>query len=912
MATEKVGSRISIEHVDPLAASARSIWAEELLADELSRRGLSAVPAEDADLRIIQLDLSDERASALRQQWQARFGAALSDSAESFVMAREGATVLVVAADQRGYGYALTELYDIVRYAEDPFAELRSLRTYLERPANPARSITRLFTSETIDRGWFHDHAFWDAYLSELAVQRFNRFSLGLGTGYDYLIDRKVVDNYLCFAYPFLVSVPGYEEVEAVGVSAQERAANLAMLNYIGQEATRRGIEFGLGLWNHAYRYDPTADTEQFPIRGLDATNHAEYARDGLAELMRACPDIRRLTFRVHFEGGVPEPTHDFWRVVLSGLKGNSQLLELDMHAKGVSDELLEVALDVGAPVVLSTKYWGEHMGLPYHQAAIRERERIGGRAATAKALGEPLEVGPNAGTSGRRITGTETMRRRSFTRYGYADFVRSERPFGIMHRVWPGTQRLLLWGDPSLAAGYGRLGSFGGAQGVEWFEPLSFMGKKGSAALGLDSPRAGRALYADGSLDTAAPDWHKFAYYYRLLGRAAYNPDLDPAEWRRYLRATYGAAAEHAESALSAASRILPLITVVHAPSTACNVYWPEMLDPTPLVARPAPVENHYADFGGSANSDFDMTPPYAFGNVSPLDPQLFYSPDEYAADVVAGTREGKYSPIEVAGWLETLAATALEELAKAVKVAEPSAPVFQILAADVQIHAHIGRYYAAMFRAAFAYALREARGPAAIREALELHRTARAAWAAAAEVADAVYQPDLPFGRTHYARGTWASRLEAIDQSLVGLEAALAEHAEDEGASADRPLVPPTEQGPKPGAHHQPPGRFVPGEALALEWRLEDDVAVAEVRLHFRTVNQALTYDTLIMDGEGRTFRAEIPAEHTRTGYPLQYYFEVVAPPAAWQYPGLQPELANQPYYVVHADEATAWGAV
>jgi hypothetical protein len=71
-------------------------------------------------------------------------------------------------------------------------------------------------------------------------------------------------------------------------------------------------------------------------------------------------------------------------------------------------------------------------------------------------------------------------------------------------------------------------------------------------------------------------------------------------------------------------------------------------------------------------------------------------------------------------------------------------------------------------------------------------------------------------------------------------------------------------------------------------------------------------LTYDSLIMDGEGRTFRAEIPAEHTRTGYPLQYYFEVVAPPAAWQYPGLQPELANQPYYVVHADEATAWGAV
>ena len=396
----------------------------------------------------------------------------------------------------------------------------------------------------------------------------------------------------------------------------------------------------------------------------------------------------------------------------------------------------------------------------------------------------------------------------------------------------------------------------------------------------------------------------------YRLLGRAGYNPDLDPGEWRRYLRATYGSAAEHAENALAAASRILPLILVAHAPSTAGNVYWPEMYEPVPLVARPASAENQYSDFGGSANADFDMTPPYAFGNVSPLDPELFYRPDEFAADLLQGTRRGKYSPIEVAEWLENLSATSLAELAKASELAGTGAPEVRILATDVKIHAQIGSYFASMFRSSFAYALREAHGTPALREAVEHHRNARAAWAAAADVADEDYLPDLPFGRTHYARGTWSSRLETIDHSLAELEAALAAAEQDAVTPVAAGAALPVSQRRKPKASHHKPAKFVPGEALAVTWQLEEDVALEAVRLHYRPVNQALTYQTLIMEGDGRTFRTEIPASQTQSPFPLQYYFEVVATPAAWQYPGLDEDLSNQPYYVVHTDEKTAWG--
>jgi hypothetical protein len=67
----------------------------------------------------------------------------------------------------------------------------------------------------------------------------------------------------------------------------------------------------------------------------------------------------------------------------------------------------------------------------------------------------------------------SEALRR--FIRYGYGDVLREDRDYGLIWRIWPGSQRLLLWGDPLFAAGYGREAHFGGSQGMEIFEPLSF-----------------------------------------------------------------------------------------------------------------------------------------------------------------------------------------------------------------------------------------------------------------------------------------------------------------------------------------------------------------------------------------------------------------------------------------------------
>jgi len=114
------------------------------------------------------------------------------------------------------------------------------------------------------------------------------------------------------------------------------------------------------------------------------------------------------------------------------------------------------------------------------------------------------------------------------YTRYGNADFLRDDRAHGVFYRIWPGTQRLLLWGDPAIAAGFGRSGSFCGSLGVEVCEPLSFKGRRDSGLPG------GREGYADAALRLeGGTDWEKFDITYRLFGRLLYDPDEDPSVWR-------------------------------------------------------------------------------------------------------------------------------------------------------------------------------------------------------------------------------------------------------------------------------------------------------------------------------------------------------------------------------------------
>ena len=794
---------------DPVASAPPVRWAMTELRDALKARGLA------------------------NQRFVARGG--FAGPPESFSLSMEKDTLAVSGADVRGLVYALLEAADRVRFA----GAFHLPEPFTEKPANSIRCISRCFESDVEDKSWFHDRAFWRAYLSMLAAQRFNRFSLTLGLGYN--APRGVTDAYFYFAYPFLLAVPGYD-VHAVGLPDAERDRNLETLQFIGKETVARGLQFQLGLWTHAYQWI-NSPHPNYTISGLNAESHAPYCRDALAGVLKACPSISGLTFRIHGESGIPEGSYSFWRTLFDGIVRAGRKIEIDMHAKGMDQQTLDIALATGMPVNCSPKYWAEHMGMPYHQASIRELEMPPKR---------PVAEGPYTQSNGSR----------KFLRYGYGDLMREDRQYGILHRIWPGTQRVLLWGDPAFAAGYGRVSSFCGSLGVELMEPLSFKGRIGSGQPG------GRCAYADKSLEPRY-DFEKYSYQYRVWGRLVYNPEAHPDGWRRYLRHEFGVSAQPAEEALANASRILPIVTTTHGVSGSNNSYWPEIYTNMPIV-------------DAARNKTYRDTPqPGTFGNVSSFDPQMFASIAEFALH--ADEPGSKYTPLEVAQWLEDLADEAERNLSR---IQSPKDPALRRLTTDAAIQAGLGRFFAYKIRAAVLWSMQS--GDAA----LKAYRDARKAWVELSERAKGVYVTDISYGPQPHLRGHWLDRLPEIDADIADME-----RSKLQGGKAL-----PQRQRPAVACRHTPAARFRPGEPLDIALSFPGKEG-AQATFLYRHVNQAETWQQTGMEFHDGAWRTAIPAGYTRSPYPLQYYFVVSGPAGKNIYPGFHPNLTGLPYFVVRS---------
>jgi hypothetical protein len=863
---------IIADPADPLASLPPCRWARRELSKALERTGITV--GEFASLQQAPRDSFCIVASASDRGFAAgtlkQAGVALPNEQESLALApfSDGARRGILACgDSRGLSYALLELADRVLHSDSLPSALQQRQAMAERPFNSLRSIGRIFCSDIQDRPWFYDREMWLAYFSMLATQRFNRFSLNFGIGYDSLDD--VRDAYFLFAYPFLLSVPGYN-VRAVSLPDEERDRNLDMLQFISAQAVAHGIDFQLGIWTHGYRWGP-ASRPNYTIEGITSDNHATYSRDALTALLKACPNISGVTLRTHGESGVREGSYSFWSTVFSALPACGRRVNLDLHTKGLNQELLDAALQTGMPVTLSPKYWAEHMGLPYQQASIRELEM-------------PHEE-HKAESFFSLSTGS-----RIFTRYGYADFLREDRRYGVMFRIWPGSHRLLLWGDPSSTAAHARAFAFCGCNGAELFEPLSFKGRRGSGISGS------RCAYADASL---APhwDWQKYLYTYRSWGRLIYNPDASSETCQRYLRKPFGAAAPSLGKALASATLITQIITTAHLPSAANDAFSPEYYTNQSIVD--ASVPSPY----------FDTPAPPVFGNVSPLDPQLFWSVNDFVAELRKKERSAKYSPLEVAQWLDAVAEAAASHMRQAeATVTDKNSPEFRRAAIDLRIEIGIGRFFAAKFRSGVLFAAYEQSGDrAALEEALKQYRRARKLWQSFSEDARGAYASDITFGPMPYQRGNWLDRLPAIDKDIAAMQKRL-EAAPVAGAAHNstwlRDLIVPAKGG-RVDVQHTPARTFVPGQPLEVAAAVPESAAQSlAIRLYYRHVNQAERYQSSKMQVDEDRFHATIPGNYTNSKYALQYYFELRrAADDAWLFPGLGNDLRGQPYFVVRS---------
>jgi hypothetical protein len=757
--------------------------------------------------------------------------------------------------DARGFVYGLHELAERIEFGGPVALHRKDLIE--ETSPNRVRSMARAFLSEIEDKAWFYDRQGWREYLDMLVAARFNRFNFALGFGYDF--PKGVTGDYLHFPYPYLVEVPGHHVTITPALAAGERQKNLDTLKFIAREAGARGLDFQLGLWTHAWQWTDSPRSDHV-IGGLspggqpDWAQGAAYSRDALAILLKECPQITGITLRVHGESGVPEGTYPFWQTLFEAIAKCGRKIEIEMHAKGINQIMIDMAVKTGQPVKVGPKYSAEHQSLGYHQADIRE-----------------LEI-PTPGRMEQGVFNVSNGERR-FTRYGYADLYQEGRSFDILYRLWPGTQRHLLSADPALAAALGRSANFCGAAGLEICEPLTFKGREGSGHPG------GRNAYAGAD---SAKDWRKFAESYRLWGRLLYNPEATPESWRRSLSRQFGSGAGAAERALASASRVLPLLTSAHLPSASNHSLWYEMYANQPIVP-------------GSAYVPYTDTPePRVFSHVSPLDPQLFSTIAEHAADLLAGRANAKYSPAEVAAWLEALSDDSGRALAE---LGAPKDARTQRLVDDVEIQRGIAAFFAAKLRSGLYFTLwQQGKSRQAGEQALATYRSARNAWARMAERTKTVYAADVSYGDIPQRRGHWSDRLAAIDADIAAMQSAIAAQPGGDSAVPAGVAMPP----PRPSSEvrHLATDHFRPGSDLPVVLTAGGGVSA---QLFYRHVNQGERWRSMPMSQEGDTLRAAIPGAYTNSPYPLQYYFVLQNGAQAWFHPGFNASLSNQPYFAV-----------
>ena len=783
----------------------------------------------------------------------------------------ENHTVLLASGnDSQGLVYSLLELADRVHYSALPFKDLEFPEPIVEQPANKVRSIYRSFASEVEDKPWFYDKEMWKKYLSMLAAQRFNRFQLAFGMGYN--TPNHITDSYFLFAYPFLLKVPGYE-VKMGNLPDTERDRNLEALKFISEEAALRGIQFQLGLWSHGIDWKNSPDPN-YPLIGINSNNQAIYCRDALTLLLKECPSISGITFRVHGESGVPESDYEFWVTLFEAFNKCGRKIRIDMHAKNVKQKMIDIALATGMEITLSPKYWGEHQGVGYIPASIRDREI---RKGNWKYVEELTGVGLGS---------------RNFTRYSYGDYYREDRPYEILHRIWPGTQHLLLSGDPVLSSAYGKASSFCGSLGYDLLDPLTFKGRRGSGHKG------GRCGYEDETLEPKY-DWEKFLYTYRTYGRMAYNPKSSPDVWRRFLRVEFTGAEEFVEKSMSGASQILPLITTVHGPSADCSVYWPEIYTNMSIVN--VEEKQPYKD----------TDDPKVFGNVSSFDPQFFSSINEFADSLLDDKTLQKYSPVEAAERLEYLSMASIENLRKAEgSIKKKNSVSFKRLSYDVKIQAELGNFFALKIRSAMLWRIFENTGDKdALKKAISKYENAGGAWKKIAAAANGVYVKDISFGDRNVLRGDWADRLGAINRDIIEMQKSLTQTKPDNKVQADKEKIDKAVKAIL--AHperkfevceHIPIISFKGGEEIKV--KISVPTGAKNVNLYYRHVNQGVYWQMQTMQSEGKNFLGTIPTDYTRTKFPLQYYFGIDTEKGPVIFPGLDENFMNQPYYVVRLE--------
>ncbi|MEO8885965.1 MAG: hypothetical protein ABI367_07870 [Mucilaginibacter sp.] len=427
--------------------------------------------------------------------------------------------------DDTGIMYAILDVADKVHYAgskNDPFI---ALKTITEKPAIPERAVFIYTMNRAYWESRFYNEAYWTRYLDMLAKDRFNMLTVIFG--YEN-------GGFLAPPYPYFFDVDGFPGVKMKGMTPQQQQRNLAAFNHIIQMAHERGIGVTAGIWDHIYRGGiqaggsgvDTVSTNPVYATGLNGDNLIAYTKPALAKFIKLMPGLDAINFRMHDESGLKKgEQRNFWLNLFKSIKATTPNLRLVLRAKGLSDSTIQDAVDVGVKFTISTKYWMEQVGLPYHPTHVnRENQKD--------------------------------------RRHGYADMLKYPEQYKLTWGLWTGgTTRILLWADPDYAKRFVNSLDIYDSYGFDVAEPLATkMESQPHDAVPFELLKKPYQYY----------DWEfeRYWHFFEVFGRIGYNPNTSPHLWDNEFEQHFGKkAAPVVEAALHTASAILPRIVATSYP---------------------------------------------------------------------------------------------------------------------------------------------------------------------------------------------------------------------------------------------------------------------------------------------------------------------------------------------------------
>ncbi len=869
----------------PLATPSEKALAdlEQAIKNKLSESVLRKSLADDGTQNIVVGKVGD---SKLVDRLLSEHRIELSKRAESLAIqwlpSGKKPILLIAGHDDRGLSYALLEVARAIELAPHTHSPPSAIREAVESPYLRVRSITIQLFNADLEADWYYDEKFWAEYFKLLAQCRYNNFTLTFSHQ----------TNYLNPLYAFLVDVPGFSHVSVKGLTPQARERNLAMLKRIAEMAHERGLDFTLGIWTQlpVEKYPGEIRVEHLPT-GL-AT--ADYCAAGLKKILETCSAIDAVQFRMNAEAGVSEDQQtDFYRPLFQAIRNCGHPVRVDLRYKGLRPETIQVANEMKLDVTVSTKFWCEHMGLPYHP------------------------------------TVADTHYRES--RYSFGAMLSHPRDYRVVYQLWSvGSQRLLLWGDPTYAARFAESCRLGDGNGFEVNAPLT---NKGFG----DLPGKWR-IFADKSLEHFRWEHERYWSFYLGFGRLGYNPKADPEIWRRELRSRFGTAADEIESAYRSASQIMPLVTATHQLSAGEWMWCPEIDTGDRLTeymhAQPGDTAQFYAI------RSWKQTPRW---RTEIWDDNI----PGFVEDAVAGRLSGKTTPLEVSQRLRDLATNTLSKIQQArdklrtgegsrtressVRSLTTSATTlaeFRATELDLRVLASLGMYHAEKKLAATELAFFDLTHEAGrLARALPHARGAAAAWEEIVRLTEGTYHSNLVFGFSpqhgrkngHHHSGHWKDRLAEVREDVTALEKLVAEYPDAKPPRrfpGEQPAGPvpslksvtvksrrlglrpdPSDTNRKVGTESQPT-ELDPAEDATFAVQLSNESNLRSVVLHYRPLNQTLDWKqvTLKKTTDG-SFQGTVSSKDILSRDDFQYFVEVLTSDGGRRFPSY---LDDQPYFV------------